>query len=349
MVPSRKGSGAGSGGAEHKEEREAREFGAEDGVPQGPSPPPSGGGRFRNWIITEFVEAKVETAEWFGRRVAACPWVVYTIGQLENCPTADVRGQRQIHWQGYIEFNRPVRLKSVQVILSRVLGRDLRGHYEGRTGSQARAISYCSKAQTRIGEFCEFGKRKWKGKRSDLSDIAKCIREGRDGKFISWAYPGQWIRYRGGIMDLIFRRNKRRLNMHVNNMEAFILVGPTRCGKTRAVFEKYGVQNVFAPKIDNGCIWFNGYESHPVLLWDDYRGELPLSRFLQLTDKYIQQLPAKYGHDISNWSVIIVTSNDHPIGWYPEASQQSKEALLARFEVINGRDEVAEWRRRDEN
>lgn len=325
------------------------------GQPQGPQreekEAAKAPGRFRNWVVTEFQETKLETANWIGQRFFECPHVSYVIGQLEVCPSTagdgGGDGQERVHWQGYVEFTEPKSLEQVRRIVGRAMGRSPQGHYEGRTGSQARAISYCSKLQSRIGNFFEFGKRKRQGKRTDLSDLAQCVVEGRSLSWIAWAYPSQFIRYRGGILNLIFERDRRLLNKSVNEWKAFYIVGDTGIGKTRGVLHKYGAQNVYIVRVSHDKVWWDGYRGEGVILWDDYDGQLSLGTFLGATDRYAQRIDVKYGFSVSNWKVCIVTSNKKLGELYPHGTAKQLNALERRFEVIDGSEELAQWLRRE--
>lgn len=70
------------------------------------------------------------------------------------------------HLQGYIEFNDKTSIKQIKKILE-----DNALHCEARRGTQADAIKYCSKIDTRIAEPVILGKPKEQGKRKDLETI----------------------------------------------------------------------------------------------------------------------------------------------------------------------------------
>ena len=54
--------------------------------------------------------------------------------------------------------------------------------------------------------------------------------------------------------------------------DVVVLFGPTGCGKTRAVMDRYGARNVY---IKDASQWWDGYDVQPVVLLDEFYGQLP--------------------------------------------------------------------------
>lgn len=66
--------------------------------------------------------------------------IKFQVHQRERCPTTD-----RLHWQGYVCFNKDTRFTTLK--------KDFPGlHFEGKKGTVAQAVAYCSKTETRVEE-----------------------------------------------------------------------------------------------------------------------------------------------------------------------------------------------------
>lgn len=99
----------------------------------------------RFWIYTLFtinVDLNDEPGvrRWFDEVLRGVKHIHYAIGQVERCPQTQT-----LHLQLYCEYGRSVHGR----FLFKQLGLDRgAGHFEGRRGSQAQCIEYCSKVRT---------------------------------------------------------------------------------------------------------------------------------------------------------------------------------------------------------
>lgn len=130
--------------------------------------------RYRNWVFTSY---KIE-----GFKVPECMFCIY---QEEECPTTKKR-----HLQGYIEFKDKLSMRSVKSLFE-----DHTLHLEVRQGSQAQAVAYCSKKDTRVKEPIIIGKLKNQGHRKDLDEIYDDISEGMTAKEILLRHKGNAVRH----------------------------------------------------------------------------------------------------------------------------------------------------------
>lgn len=121
----------------------------------------------------------------------------YVIVNIEVAPTTGA-----IHWQGYMELNRPSRfayLKNLHHLLADA-------HFEARMGTQSEAISYCSKSDTRHPDVAipyQYGQPSpGMGHRSDMDSLSELVTSGKSRKEIAQTMPGMFIRYHHGIAAL---------------------------------------------------------------------------------------------------------------------------------------------------
>lgn len=80
-----------------------------------------------------------------------------------------------------------------------------------------------------------------------------------------------------------------------------------------------------------GGTWFDGYDGHDCVLFDDFTGDIKFCYFLQVIDRYLPRVPVKGGFTPWTPKRIYITSNIAPNLWYPDTTPYQKEALLRRI------------------
>lgn len=92
----------------------------------------------------------------------------YMVYQLEECPET-----KRLHNQGYIEFTKQLSFSMVKQLLPDI-------HFEARKGTQAQAIAYCTKEESRVEEPIVFGvPHSVPGNRAQLSEVQKSATRSR--------------------------------------------------------------------------------------------------------------------------------------------------------------------------
>ena len=110
------------------------------------------------------------------------------------------------------------------------------------------------------------------------------------------------------------------------------LWGKTGVGKTRSVLEKYGYENVY--RVTNYAHPFDSYRGQPVILFDEFRSDLPTKDMLKYLDGYPLMLPCRYGDKVACFTVVYVVSNIPIEQQYPNVQHDEPEtwrAFLRRF------------------
>lgn len=231
------------------------------------------------------------------------------------------------HLQGYVELSGARTLAWCKRAIS------ARAHFELRRGTSEEAATYCQKD----GNFWEKGTRsspRGASGRADLDSIRQLIDEGKSQLYIAENYFSQWVQYRRSFAAYEqLRMAKRR------NWKTFVNViwGGTGLGKTRFVYQQHKDDDIW---VYPGKGWFDGYCGQPVVLFDDYRGDLDISTMLQVCDRYPMDVPIKGGH--VNWCPrrIYITSNVMPQLWYDNLDAESRSALFRRFNRIDAINEA---------
>lgn len=119
------------------------------------------------------------------------------------------------------------------------------------------------------------------------------------------------------------------------NLEVSYIWGKTGVGKTRSVMEKYGYENVY--RVTNYVHPFDQYQGQDVILFDEFRGGIPLSDMLTYLDGYPVMLPCRYADKVACYTKVYVVSNLPFEAQYPDVQLEqpaSWEAFKQRFQSI---------------
>lgn len=200
-----------------------------------------------------------------------------------------------------------------------------RAHLEKARGSLEQNQDYCKKEG---GFIYEEGTPMQQGRRNDLIAIKEKICKGTTMEEIADQHFSMWVQYRRSFQEYYAMKNTtvRNWETHVT-----VLIGRTGVGKTRFAIQQAADDGYWTP---GDYKWFDGYNQHKIVIFDDYRGEYPLPLFLRLLDRYAMQVPIKGG--FVNWAPkrIYITSNTHPRQWYDGLDRLSYEAMLRRMNRI---------------
>lgn len=241
----------------------------------------------------------------------------YCIWQEEACPDTGKH-----HYQGYMEYDTPVSMKAVKALF----GVDM--HLETRKGSQAQAIAYCSKEESRIDGPFEWGEKKNQGTRTDLRNIFDMVKAGKTDLEIAEEDPSGFIRYHRGIGNARFAVRKATCKDQ-RNVEVELHWGDPGTGKTLHAYDKYPDLYCLSGS-GNSSLWFDGYDGEDTLLIDDFYGWIKWGQLLKLLDRYPLRLEVKGGHTWANWTRVLITSNKHYNDWYANADDRKDIRALER-------------------
>lgn len=226
------------------------------------------------------------------------------------------------HLQGYAEF--PSRLRAHQI--SELLPNS---YLAPRKGTAGEARDYCQKTR----DFEEYGvcSLSGQGERNDLHNLRRMLDEGKSLRVVSCEHFGSFIRYSRGIQ--MYRNLKLPGTIQSYRKKSVIVyVGEPGTGKTRAVYDNLVTLEDLWQYSGNG--WFDGYDGHPIVLFDDFRGScIQLSVLLRVLDGYPIKVPIKGGFVWWYPEEIYITSNLAPLEWY-SCKETSTRALLRRLTNI---------------
>lgn len=180
----------------------------------------------------------------------------YLVFQRERCPKTG-----RLHFQGYAEFKRDTRLRGIQAALGTPTA-----HVELRKGTQAEAIEYCKKEESRAEPPVEFGTPKTEGagngersgkKKDDVYRRALHCTDAESAlRVIREELPTDYFKSFNGIKAAVDHRYGRKRKPYAKELQygwklpkeikdwlaneftaverakCLVVVGPTRLGKT---------------------------------------------------------------------------------------------------------------------
>jgi len=199
-------------------------------------------------------------------------------------------------------------------------------------GSDKKAAAYCMKEDTRIegpwqqGTFKEYGQ--GQGRRSDLARFAELARTSTHEEILS-EMPDAFVKYHKSIAVI---RSVKALDRPVvtDKREMILYYGRSDSGKTHTARALY--PDHYVVPYTKGTLWFPNYQGQPVLVFEEFTGQIPFRQLLRITDKWPEQVEYKGGHMWMCAKTLLFCSNKHPDEWYKYAEKgHDKEALQRRF------------------
>ncbi len=242
--------------------------------------------------------------------------VVYAVGQEE-------KGEHGTpHLQGYIEMKKATRMSRMKSLFGK------RYHWEVRRGTQAQAILYCKKEDTRVenGFSFEYGTAKRSTAGGNFTEVALAMKDGMSIVDAEEQYPVQFAMHPQKLQAW----GLKQLPSRDWAMEIEIFYGKTGTGKS----DTAKTENPLAyecpwPKKDNW--WMYGYTGQYCMIMDDFMHQIKLGQMMKIMDRGRWQLEAKGSNFDFASHKIVITTNIDPVNWYPKISEERKKPLQRRI------------------
>lgn len=187
--------------------------------------------------------------------------------------------------------------------------------------------------------FEEFGKcpEEQQGKRSDLEILVELVKDGLSNAEIISERPSllRYIDRMEQYRQMLREEQTKNLWRDVNCIYVY---GETNTNKTRTYMERYGYENVYrVTNYNNNSIW-DGYKGEDVVIFDEFRSQVPISDILTWTEGYPNaSLRARYKDKVALYTKVIFISNIPLESQYQNIQDDSKEtwrAFLRRIKRI---------------
>lgn len=221
------------------------------------------------------------------------------------------------HLQGYVQLYKNVRLTTIKKLIPRA-------HMEQAKGGYDANYKYC----TKDGKFIEKGTPIKQGQRTDLETIGNKIINRTPMRDIALEHPGSYIRYHRGFKAL----QTALIEPRTTKPEVLVFYGKAGTGKTRLAKQLLNEGHyVWGPAKKT---WFDGYIGQEEILFDEFRGQIPLGQMLMILDRYENEVEIKGGFVQMVATKIIITSPKHPREWYENQFNDRIDQLLRRIDEI---------------
>lgn len=230
------------------------------------------------------------------------------------------------HLQGYLEVSKRMRFGPLRAQFNWLE----RAALFVCKGSRRANLAYCTKEK--LFHATREARRALEGcsDRTDLDAVRGAIDDGISMLEVAQSHWKQYVRYRRSFeaYETLVKRSRNEVRPE---LECTLLWGPTGSGKTRTVFEKEKDLWIWS-----AGTWFDGYHGQEAVLFDDFRGGLPLGFFLRVLDIYPIDVPVKGGFVAWTPKRVYVTSNRSYERWYDSSIVDDADvaALKRRFKEI---------------
>lgn len=278
--------------------------------------------RLRRWFLTENNPLEGQPQE-TAASISSLRYAVYQFEQGEN---------ETLHYHMYVEFHKALTFNTMKKLFPRANIQPVK--------SRQASIKYCTKSKTRVDGPYELGESTQQGFRTDLQDAQILIDEGLTEEQIYRELPTVSAKYPKFIeKQILWKLEAKAKQQYLDKVskKVVVLYGPTRSGKTSYVYRKHDINDIYHFSLSGGTkgsIWFDHYKGQPVLLLDDFYGNMKWTTLLNLLDIYPVKMQYKGGTTFVPWTHIYITSNSHPTEWYRYGDNMKYAALMSRISKI---------------
>ena len=120
--------------------------------------------------------------------------------------------------------------------------------------------------------------------------------------------------------------------------------GPTGYGKSRQILDSHGDSNVY--RVTDYKHPFDTYSGEDVIVFEEFRSDLPIGNMLNYLDIYPLQLPARYNNRQACYNFVYLVSNWKLEDQYRNISlehQETWKAFIRRIHKVRIHTAPGEW------
>jgi len=254
--------------------------------------------------------------------------VKFITWQMERAPETG-----HLHLQGYLE------LESAQYVTYLHSNVSATAAFFVANATGEANCGYVHKEKSRCGGPWTLGQMGKKDKQGGFKDFVKAVHEGARLRQLIYTHPSMIARYKSFYWAIREQMMPER-SSEDEPMQVILALGKTGSGKSRYGYEKWKNNNegYWPMPVNNGTVWFDGYDDHAIAQWDESSGKfssMKLTALLQYLDRYPILVPVKGGHTWWMPKIIYLTTNIHPVKWYDYVGREDqRDALKRRFTKV---------------
>ena len=186
------------------------------------------------------------------------------------------------------------------------------------------------------------------GRRNDLANLYQMIKDGYSNVEILEINPDNILNLQHidkARLEILSSRYKaeRRINLSVTYVS-----GSTGFGKSRYILDNHGDSNVY--RVTDYKHPFDTYSGEDVIVFEEFRSDLPIGNMLNYLDIYPLQLPARYNNRQACYNFVYIVSNWKLEDQYHNVHLEQSEtwnAFLRRIHKVRIYTAPGEWQEYD--
>eukprot|EP00873_Tetraselmis_striata_P036131 jgi/Tetstr1/456395/TSEL_043129.t1 len=216
-----------------------------------------------NWNLDTDYDALIEKGQ-----------IRYVMHGRETCPETG-----KLHDQCYVYFhNQRQNSKRALNDIGNMFG-PIHCYVAAMRGTLRQNDAYCSKEDA----YNHVGLKPSPGARGDIEEVKDEILAGNiTSDEVCLANPEFHHKY-GRTLDRIEAIALRK-RFRTEMTKGIWYTGPTASGKSHKVFEGYDPDTHYVKNLNEE--WWDGYKGHPVVIFNEFRGQIKFSELLDLVDKW---------------------------------------------------------------
>lgn len=259
------------------------------------------------------------------------------------CLADEIGESGTYHTHIYLFSHSPIRFSTVKnrfppAHIEKALGTSMENRdYITKSGKWADT----KKAETSVeGTFFEFGEVPSPAEEESPSmhALMACVEQGMTNAEIIRRKPGYAFKLKNidEMRDTLQAEQYMKENRPV---KVHYIYGDTGTGKTYGILEKHGAENVCRITDYGGRngVRFDAYHGQSVLVFEEFRSQIPISAMLNYLDIYPLTLPARYHDRTACYSTVYITSNIPLEEQYTDIQRNELEtwhAFLRRIHTV---------------
>ena len=164
------------------------------------------------------------------------------------------------------------------------------------------------KTTNHIETFEEYGElqEEKQGRRTDLEDILYMIKDGASELEIIEKHPH--FMNNPGAYDRVRALIQKEIANQWRSVEVTYIYGDTGAGKTKYVTDLCGGYDGYYRVTDYEHP-FDDYDGQETIVFDEFRGDLPIASMLNYLDGHPVDLPCRYHNKKALWTQVFIISN----------------------------------------